>query len=117
MLFFGTAGPFTVTTPLVGADCGAAAAAAAGAFLARSNSAHDLGGAGFGGDALGVSSVTSVAAAGASSDFATSCFVDGGDLTDFCVVDVVLGAFADLMGMSGTAGFVVLRVCLEAGAC
>ena len=110
MLLRGTAGPFVATTPLVlgvGATC---AAAAAGAFFARRSSAHDLGGAGFGGDALGVSSA-SVFASAAGAAF-SSALTGGGDLTDFCVVEAALEGFAGLMGIRGIAGIVVVRVCL-----
>lgn len=35
-------------------------------------------------------------------------------MTDCCVVETALGGFADRIGIRGTTGFVVLRVCLEA---
>jgi hypothetical protein len=110
VLLRGTAGPFVATTPLVAGGAAAAACAAAGAFFALNNSAHDLGAAGFGGEALGVSSASAPASTAVSSVLAA------GDLTDFCVVEVALGAFADLMGISGMAGIVAVRACFVAGA-
>jgi hypothetical protein len=39
-----------------------------------------------------------------------------GDLTDFWVVEAALGALVGFTGMSGTVGFVVLRLCFGAAA-
>ena len=110
MLLRGAAGPFVATTPLLtgGADATAAGWATAGAFFALNSSAHDFGAAGLGGDALGVASASTLAG--------TSSVLGAGDLTDFCVVEVALGAFADLIGISGMAGMVVVRACLAIGA-
>lgn len=115
VLPFGTVGPLEVTTPL---GLGEGAAAAAGAPLARRSSAHDLGGAGFGGEAtlaVSAAAVTSVATSDELSAVTGSGWAAVGDLADFCVVDVALGFFADLIGIRGTAGLVVLRECLVAG--
>lgn len=111
VLLFGAVGPFVAATPFGVAGGGATAV---GAFFALNSSAHDLGAAGFGGDALGVSSalaLTSAVGAEAPSALVDSSRASGGDLTDRCVVEAALGALAGLMGMRGTAGFVVLRVC------
>jgi hypothetical protein len=111
VVFLDTGGPLGAATAPLGT---AAGCATAGAFLARSSSAHDFGATGLGGDAFGVSSafaaVSDVVAA-ASSACVGSWWVAAGDLTDCCVVEAALGAFVDLIGMRGTAGIVGLRVC------
>jgi hypothetical protein len=105
VLLRGTTGPLGATTPLLTGAAGGCAGA--GAFFALSSSAHDLNAAGFGGDALGVSSASTLAS---SSPFlAEVCW-----FTDFWVVEVALGAFADLIGMSGIAGIVAVRACFVA---
>lgn len=111
VLFFGTTGPLGAATAPLGTGAGCAVA---GAFFALSNSAHDFGAAGLGGDADGISSAFAPAsgvATTASSACVDSLRVAAGDLTDCCVVEAALGAFADLTGMRGTAGIVVLRAC------
>jgi hypothetical protein len=116
VLLRGTMGPFTGATPLVtGGAAGAGGCAAAGAFLALSSSAHDFGATGFGGDvALGVFSTSSPSCSDSSVGFDVVCWFAVGDLTDFCVVEVVLGGFADLIGMRGIAGMVAVRACFAA---
>jgi hypothetical protein len=119
VLLRGTVGPFTGATPLVtgvvGAAAVAAGCAATGAFLALNSSAHDFGATGFGGDAaLVVSSTSSPAGSEPSAGFPGVCWFAMGDLTDFCVVEAVLGAFADLIGMRGIAGIVAVRACFVA---
>jgi hypothetical protein len=95
----------TAPLPLVTTGDGAAA----GAFFALSSSAQDFGGDGFGGDPLGVSSASALESVPATAP--SSTLAAEGDLTDFCVVEVALGGFADLKGMSGIAGIVAVRVC------
>jgi hypothetical protein len=102
VLLRGTAGPLGATTLLL--TGAAAGCAGAGAFFALSSSAHDLNAAGFGGDALGVSSAS--APASSSPFLAGACWP-----TDFWVVEVALGGFAALMGMRGIAGIVAVRAC------
>lgn len=98
------------TSPL---ETGSALGAAA-VFFVRRSAAHEPGAA-FGGDVFGVSSApplvsgVEVAATAASALF--SSFSPAADLIDFCVVDVTLGAFAGLMGISGIAGLVCVRMC------
>ena len=118
-LLLGTTGPFVATTPLgAGWDWTWGCAEGAAAFALKS-SAHDFGTEGLAGDeALGVSSAlvaASKVAAGAS-DADASCLSAAGDLVDCCAVEAALGALADLIGISGTAGLVVVRACLGAEA-
>jgi hypothetical protein len=108
-LLFGAVAPLVGTTPL-GTDGGACATA--GAFFARRSSAQDLGAALDGGEALDVSSalpLASVAGSATPSAFFGSS-VGTTDFTDFCVVDVMLVALLDLIGIKGTTGLVVVRV-------
>lgn len=114
VLLFATIGPAVgaTTAPLgVAGGC-----TIAGAFFALSSSAHDLGADGFGGDALGVSSALPFSSGTGAVSLAESGWAACGDFADFCVADAALGAFPDLIGISGTAGFVVLRVCLVVAA-
>jgi hypothetical protein len=108
VLLFGADGAFVGATPLETVE----ALAAAAEFFVRRSAAHDPGAAFAGDDAFGVSSTLpfiSCAGVDTGSSDRFSCL--SADLTDFCVVDVTLGALACLMGISGTAGFVWVRVC------
>lgn len=90
----------------------AGACAATGTFFTLKSSAHDLGADGLGGAALGVSSaLPSPSDADTEAGSTGSRCAGVGDLGDFWVVEATLDAFAGLMGMSGRAGLVAVRVC------
>ena len=114
VLLFAAAGVLVAAvtaTPFVAAG----ACAATGIFLVLRSSAHDFGAAGLGGEGLDGSSTlpfTSESDAGAGP--VDSSGAGAGDLGDFCAVEAALGAFADLIGMSGTAGLVAVRACFVA---
>ena len=108
-MLFGVADPFAGAAPLVFVG----ACTCAGALVAGcSSAAHEAGGFLGGGEALGVSSALAVSSAGVVGEvgICTGCVLSTTDLTDLLVAEATLGAFAERMGMRGTAGIVAVRV-------
>ena len=93
----------------------------AAAFLERRSSAHDFGVALGGGEAFGVSSVVPLVSGADVAGVTLAVLASTLSVaTDFWVADATLGAFADRIGIRGTAGLVWLRACEGAavgGAC
>jgi hypothetical protein len=108
-LLFGAEVPFAATTPLLIAG---ACVCVEALFVGCKSAAHDDIGFLAGGEAFGVSSALGVGSTNTAGEVPAcwGCCLSAADLTDFCVVDVTLGAFAERIGIRGTAGIVAVRV-------